>query len=354
MPRQVGDRQQRRDRAGDHPAAAVPGRQHLPAHHRQPVEDRQQHRRGAHVAGDQRQPEQRAGEEDDEHRDRGQEREPRARPRVPPGEREADRDADDQRLAQRVAEVLGRPVRAGERVAAAVGGLGEVGGAVQRVQRVAGHRQVRERPQHRGERGQPGVGQPLAVARAAPQVERVEAGQRPRLRPHQPGEREQEQDRDAAPGLPRLQQHRPHDHDREGGVLVADQRVALERRPRQHDQRRDHADPGREQLRAEPVGEPHQQPEAQQRGPQQDRVAARPERHRDQRDERLQRVRRGRERRLVVRGQTARDVSCPQKCVSRVVVQEPRCVNDLEQNGDADDRPQRGQEPEPGAHPRRR
>ena len=59
-------------------------------------------------------------------------------------------------------------------------------------------------------------------------------------------------------------------------------------------------------------------------------------------------MRRGRERRLVVGRQTARDVARPHKRVARVVVQEPRRVDDPEQNGDADDRRRNaGRRPEP-------
>ena len=76
-----------------------------------------------------------------------------------------------------------------------------------------------------------------------------------------------------------------------------------------------------------------------------------PERHRHQRQRRLQRVRRRRERTGVVRGQTIRaEVARPDQCVPRVVVQEPRLVDDPEQDGDAHDGPQGGEEPEPGGH----
>ena len=367
VPRQPHERERGRDHADDQPAAAlVARREHPPAHHREAVEEREQDGRRAHVAPDQRQAEQRAGEEHRQHRRRHHERQHRGAQPLLVGEPEPDRDPDHERLAQRVAEVLRRPVRPGERVAAAVDGLGQRGRAVQRVQRVAGHEPVHERPQQRGGRGQRRVQRALAVRGPAPHVERVEPGQRPRLRPHQPGHREQHEHRGPAFRAPRLEQHRPHDQHRERGVLVAEQGVALERRPRQHHERRDDADRRREQLRPEPVGEPDEHAEAEQDRPHHDRVAVRPERHRHERDQRLERVRRRRVRAGVVRRQPLRDVARPHERVARVVVEEPRLVDEPEQDGHPHDRRHRGQHAavwhrggrrrrtRGGAHPRRR
>ena len=109
----VGEREQRRDAAGDHPVAAPvgPAREQRPAGHREAVEQAQEHGRRLDVAADQRQAEHRADGEHGHHRDHDGDRQRRLAARVAPGEHEPDRDADHERLAQRVAEVLGGPER---------------------------------------------------------------------------------------------------------------------------------------------------------------------------------------------------------------------------------------------------
>ena len=243
-----------------HPDAALAARreQH-PAAHGEPVEERQQHRGRAHVA----------------RRSSGRpktgptmntatiaatadERQQRLAAAVAPGEEQPDRDADDDRLAQCRAEVLERPVRRLLGPAAAVHGLGEVRRPVQRVQRVAGDVPVQRRPQAaarapRARRARAAGGGPApATARA----------RRARRAPTPPAA--SAPPRRAAPAPARRACARcassstaPRISTRERRVLVAEQRVALEHRARQHDQRGDGADPGREELGAEPVGEPH-------------------------------------------------------------------------------------------------
>ena len=196
------DRERGGEAADVHPDPPLaPRRQQHPAEHGEAVEDGEQDRRGAHVAADQRQPEDGADHEDRDHRDDRGQRQQRLAPAVLPREEQPDRQADDDRLAQRVAEVLQRPVRRLLGLAPPVDGLGEVGGAVERVQRVAGHVPVERRPEQRGEADQAGVDRAAAVVERRPQPEPVEPAEHPRLRPDQPRERKQRQHRGAAPAL---------------------------------------------------------------------------------------------------------------------------------------------------------
>ena len=98
--------------------------------------------------------------------------------------------------------------------------VGELGGRVQRPQRVPGHREVDERPQQRRaehcERA--ARARRRRRAAAAPRPQPVEAGQHPRLGPQQAGEREQPAHgaasaRRCSPALG-LERARPH-HERE-------------------------------------------------------------------------------------------------------------------------------------------
>ena len=180
---------------------------------------------------------------------------------------------------------------------------------------------VHRRPQqrrHAGHRQQPDPPRPGA---GGEHPERVEAAERPALGPHQPGEDEQAEHRLPAPRPLGLEQHRADDRAREGRVLVADQRVAEERGARGDDDRRDDAHPGVEERRAEPVGEPDEQPEAQQDQPDHHRVGAVAERDGEHRDPGLERVRRRREVRRVVRRDAVVEIARPEQRVARVVVE---------------------------------
>ena len=329
-------------------AALAARREQHPAAHGEAVEERQQHRGRAHVAPDQRQAEDGTDHEHRDHRRDGRQRQQRLAPPVPPGEGEPDREAHDDRLAQRVAEVLQRPVGRLLGPPPAVDRLGQVRRPVQRVQRVARDVPVQRGPEARRERRERRVREPSAVVQRGPHPEHVEPAEHPRLGPHQPRHDEQRQHRRAAPARARLQQHRGEDQQRERGVLVAEQRVALEHRARQHDHRGDRADPGREELRAEPVGEPHDAAEAQQHQPHQQRVGAGLERRGEHRDHGLERMRGRREVGGVVGFQPAREVARPHQRVARVVVQEA-VVDQVEQRSDADDRRRGGQESQRGA-----
>ena len=249
VPREVGDRQQHGQRAHGHPARSrAPAREHRPAGDREPVEERQQDGRGGDVAADQRQPEERPDGEHRHHRGHDRERQDGALAGVQPREHEPDRDAEHERLAQHVAEVLRGPVRHVAEAAAAVVGDREVGGAVQGVQRVAGDGPVRPGPDQRRARRQRDRDRARARVAVAPDPEHVQAREHPGLRPQQARDGEQGEHRRAPPRRPRLQQHRADHERRERQVLVGEHRVALERGPREHHERRHEAHPRGEQL----------------------------------------------------------------------------------------------------------
>ena len=88
---------------------------------------------------------------------------------------------------------------------------------------------------------------------AAPTARATGRGRRARRAPTPPAASARRATSSTSTGAPRrgalrLEQHRADDQGRERGVLVAEQRVALQRRARQHHERRDDADPGREEL----------------------------------------------------------------------------------------------------------
>ena len=132
--------------------------------------------------------------------------------------------------------------------------------AEQRVQRVAGHREVRQRPQHRrgdGERDEPRI----ARARRAPQPGEVGDREQPRLRAQQPRDREQGEHRRARARAPRLDEQRA-EHERH--VRDVDVRAGAEvehRAPGQDDRGGERAGRRVEPLRAEAVDDPAERAE---------------------------------------------------------------------------------------------
>ena len=191
----------------------APGGQQQPAEHGEAVEEREQDGRRAHVAADQRQPEQRA--------DRGTR--PSSRPTttsgsaacaqaLAPGEHEPDRDPDHERLAQRVAEVLQRPVRRRPRTsrrrstasARSAVPCSECSGSPVTSRSISAHSS--------GASTASAAAAARAGRRAAARARARRARPAPTPRAHQPGHGEQAEHGRAAAWPLRLQQHGADDH----------------------------------------------------------------------------------------------------------------------------------------------
>ena len=236
VPRQEGDRQRAGERAGDHPAAArrAARRQHQPAAHGEPVEEREQHRRACARSG-RSAAARRAGRH--EHERSSPRRRRAAAMRRAARERQANDEPDRDRRSRAAraarSRVLRRPVgrrSSGSRRRSTVSARSAVPCSECSASPVTpGPTSAHSTG---ASDGQPGVAAARSrVARAAPQLERCRA----RRAPTPPAASARRARAAAAPArraaaaAPRAAP-RHTISDREGGVLVAEQRVALERR----------------------------------------------------------------------------------------------------------------------------